>query len=170
MGSRAGEGAVTLPVTIVLLGEPVAWARARLGLRGIPFTPKHQRNNAATLRLAAQEAMDGRVPLDCAVRVDLSAEFSIPSSWSRKKQAAALTGVIRPTKRPDLSNVIKQVEDAFNGVVFRDDALIVEYGLLRKVYSTSPKLVVTVKTIGPPALPTIAAQPQREPADLFAEA
>jgi len=44
-----------------------------------------------------------------------------------------------------LSNIAKQVEDAFNTVVFRDDALIVEYGLLRKVYSRSPKLVVTVR-------------------------
>lgn len=133
------------PVTILLMGEPVAWARTRLGLRHVPFTPKRQRNNAATLRLAAQDVMAGRAPLDCALRVDLSAEFGIPASWSKKKQAAALTGEIRPTKRPDLSNVIKQVEDAFNGVVYRDDALIVEYGRLRKVYSGSPKLVVTVR-------------------------
>lgn len=135
------------PVTIVLVGEPVAWARARLGMRGIPFTPKAQRNNAATLRLAAQEEMAGRAPFDCALRVHLSAEFGVPPSWSRKKQAAALCGDIRPTKRPDLSNVMKQVEDAFNGVVYRDDALIVEYGRLRKVYSTSPKLIVTVEPI-----------------------
>ena len=42
-------------------------------------------------------------------------------------------------------NLCKQVEDASNTVVFRDDALIIEYGLLRKVYSHSPKLVVTVR-------------------------
>lgn len=153
------------PVTIVLLGEPVAWARTRLGLRGIPFTPRVQRNNAATLRLAAQEAMDGRMPFDCALRVDLSAEFGIPASWSKKKQAAALAGIMRPTKRPDLSNVIKQVEDAFNGVVFRDDALIVEYGLLRKVYSASPKLIVTVQPIAAKADMTA---PNHVAADLFA--
>jgi Holliday junction resolvase RusA-like endonuclease len=135
------------------MGEPVAWARTRLGLRGIPFTPKAQRNNAATLRLAAQDAMDGRSPLDCALRIDLSAEFGIPASWSKKRVAAAIAGAIRPTKRPDLSNIIKQVEDALNGVVFRDDALIVEYGRIRKVYSTHPKLIVTVKTIEAGALP-----------------
>ena len=138
------EAMATDPVTITLLGEPVAWARTRLGSRCIPFTPARQRTNAATLRLAAQEAMKSRLPFDCAVRIDLQIEFSIPSSWSRKKQAAAMRGEVRPGKRPDLSNIAKQIEDAFNTVVFRDDALIVEYGLLRKVYSNQPKLVVTV--------------------------
>ena len=104
-----------------------------------------QRNNAAVLRLAAQEAMNGRAPFDRPVRVDLQAEFAMPGSWSRRKQEAALRGEVRPGKRPDLSNLCKQVEDALNTVVFRDDALIVEYGLLRKVYSDRPKLVVTVR-------------------------
>lgn len=141
------------PVTVILFGEPVAWARARLGQRGVPFTPPRQRNNAATLRLAAQEAMAGRLPFDCAVRLDMTAEFGISASWSKRKQAAALAGEVRPTKRPDLSNILKQIEDAFNAVVFRDDALIVEYGLVRKVYSQTPKLVVTVSEANLLALP-----------------
>jgi len=89
--------------------------------------------------------MTSRLPFDCAVRVDLPVEFSIPSSWSRKKQTAAMRCEMRPGKRPDLSNIAKQIEDAFNTVIFRDDTLIVEYGLLRKVYSHQPKLVVTVR-------------------------
>jgi Holliday junction resolvase RusA-like endonuclease len=134
------------PVKLVIYGEPVAWARTRLGPRGIPFTPTKQRNNAATLRLAAQEAMNGREPFDCALRLDLQAEFAIPGSWSKKKRAAALAGRIRPAKRPDLSNILKQVEDSCNAVVFRDDALIVEFEV-RKIYSAAPKLVVTIQPI-----------------------
>jgi Holliday junction resolvase RusA-like endonuclease len=133
------------PVTVVLLGEPVAWARTRISSRGVLFTPSRQRNNAAELKLAAQQVMANRLPFDCPVRIDLQAEFLIPSSWSRQRQSAALRGEVRPGKRPDLSNLCKQVEDALNTVVFKDDALIVEYGLLRKVYSRSPKLVVTVR-------------------------
>jgi Holliday junction resolvase RusA-like endonuclease len=135
------------PLTVVLMGDPVAWARTRISKNGTLFTPARQRNNAAVLRPAAQEAMNGRAPLDCPVRVDLQAEFAIPASWSRRKQESALLGELRPGKRPDLSNIAKQIEDAFNAVVFRDDALIVEYGLLRKVYSHQPKLVVTVRPI-----------------------
>jgi Holliday junction resolvase RusA-like endonuclease len=144
---------VVWPVTIILHGEPVAWARTRLGPRGVPFNPIKQRNNAATLRMAAQEAMAGRALFDCAVRIDVSAEFGIPASWSKRKQAAAAVGEIRPAKRPDLSNVIKQLEDAFNGVVFRDDCLIVEMSA-RKLFSGSPRLVVTVEPIIIAALST----------------
>lgn len=141
---------MSTPVTIVLLGEPVAWARARPRFKtpGVFITPAKQRNNAAALLLAASDAMEGRDPFDCAVRVDLTVVFAIPSGWSKKKQHQALVGEIRPAKKPDLSNVAKQVEDAFNNLVYRDDAQIVEYGTLRKVYGSQPKVVVTVSPIG----------------------
>lgn len=134
-------------VTIELSGPPVAWARTRLGTRGVPFTPKKQRNNAATLRLAAQEAMDGRMPLDCPLHIELLARLPIAQSWPKKKQAAARKGELLPTGRPDLSNFLKQVEDAFNGVVFRDDSLIVD-ATLSKQYSAMPGLTITVSPLG----------------------
>jgi Holliday junction resolvase RusA-like endonuclease len=90
------------PVKVVLLGEPV----------GSLFTPTRQRNNAAALKLAAQQAMTGRALFDCPIRLHLQAEFLIPASWSRRKRQAALRQEIRPGKRPDLSNIAKQVEDA----------------------------------------------------------
>lgn len=147
----AREKALGAPVTIRLLGEPVAWARARPGRQtsgsgGFLITPKKQRDNAAMLRGAAQDVMAGRLPFDGPLRLSLSAEFTIPASWSQKKRDRAIRGEERPAKRPDLSNVLKQVEDAFNTVVFRDDALIVEH-ITRKVYSVQPKLVVTVQPL-----------------------
>lgn len=134
-------------ITVCLLGEPVAWARARLGKRNIPFTPARQRNNAVALKLLAQQEMAGRVLFDEAICLDLTVEFAIPKSFSKAKAASALRRELRPTKKPDLSNLVKQVEDALNGVVFRDDALIVEYGTLQKVYSHQPKIVVTVRPL-----------------------
>jgi Holliday junction resolvase RusA-like endonuclease len=138
---------MTDPVTVVLCGEPVAWARTRLGKQGVFITPKKQRNNAAMLRALAAQEMAGRSPFDCAVRVDLRAEFKIPKGWSKAKKERALARYIRPTGKPDLSNIAKQVEDALNGIVYRDDALIVEYGTLQKVYSMQPKIVFTVSPI-----------------------
>ena len=158
---------MTEPVTVVLLGEPVAWARTRPGRQangsgGFAVTPKRQRNNAAALQIVAMEAMAGRKPFDEPVRVDFEAQFPIPASWSRRKRELALRGELRPAKKPDLSNIAKQFEDAFNGVVFRDDALIVEYGRARKVYSDQPKIVVTVQPIAPPysaVIPGLASLP-----------
>jgi Holliday junction resolvase RusA-like endonuclease len=135
------------PFTICLLGEPVAWARTRISRTGSLFTPQRQRNNAVALKLLAQQEMIGRTPLEGPVMLDVTAEFAIPKSFSRAKREDAITRYIFPTKKPDLSNIVKQVEDALNGVAFRDDAQIVRYGTLQKVYSVQPKIVVTVRSL-----------------------
>lgn len=128
------------PVTVMLLGEPVAFARTRGVNR---FTPKKQRNAAAVLKMLAQQEMLGRPIFDEALRVHFLAEMAIASTWSKKKRAAALLGEILPTKKPDLSNQLKLVEDALNGVVYRDDCLIVEFAA-RKIFGVQPKIVITV--------------------------
>lgn len=137
------------PITILMMGDPVAWARAQGGRTKHLFTPTKQRNNAATWKMLASEKMIGRLPFDRPVVVDLLVEVAIPSSWSAKKQQAAIRDEIRPGKKPDLDNVCKQIGDSFNGVVWRDDALVVEYTTLRKVYSLQPKTVVTVRAFEP---------------------
>jgi Holliday junction resolvase RusA-like endonuclease len=138
------------PVTIVLLGQPVPWARAG-SKGGHRFTPAKQRNNAATLRLKAIEAMQdmgspdgsGLRPLfHIPVRVEILAEFQIPASWSKKKQ---LTMLGQPHgQKPDLDNIVKQVKDACKSVVYRDDALVAHLGNTRKIWGYQPKLVITV--------------------------
>ena len=135
------------PVTVWLLGEPVAWSRASGGRTVRLFTPKKQRNNAAALRIMAQQQMIGRLPFECAIIGQITAEMAIPKTWSKKKQRAALCGEIWPAKRPDLSNICKQVEDALIGVVFRDDALIVRYDTMQKRYSAQPKIVATYQPV-----------------------
>lgn len=137
------------PVTIVLMGEPVPWARTRINSSGAQFTPTKQRNTAAAFKIAAAQAMletNRFARFDEPVRLDLHAEFSIPASWSAKKRAAAIIGAIRPGKRPDIDNLYKLVADACNQLVYRDDALVVET-YQRKVYGVEPKLVVTVRPI-----------------------
>jgi Holliday junction resolvase RusA-like endonuclease len=136
------------PITVVLLGEPVAFARTRINGTGAHFTPTRQRNTAAALRIEAQQVMlsanHGVAVFDEPLRMDLTAEFSVPASWSKRKRASALTGATRPDKRPDIDNLYKLAADALNGVVYRDDALIVE-ARLSKVYSATPKIVITVQ-------------------------
>jgi Holliday junction resolvase RusA-like endonuclease len=162
------------PVTVTLLGEPVAWARTRPGKQangsgGFAITPKKQRNNTAALQIAAMGEMVGREPFDCPLRMDIEAQFAIPASWSPRKRERALRGELRPAKKPDLSNIAKQIEDAFNKIVYRDDALIVEYGKARKVYGVQPKIVVTVRPIdaAPSRIPGLASLPNSELDDMI---
>jgi Holliday junction resolvase RusA-like endonuclease len=128
---------------IELLGEPRGKGRPRFVRRtGHAYTPQRTASYEAMLRHEAALAMAGRAPLEGPLLVQVAAHFEIPASWSAKKRAAALAGEIRPTKRPDWENVAKML-DAFNAVVWRDDAQVVS-GLIEKFYSDRPRLHIEV--------------------------
>ena len=95
--------------------------------------------------------MRGQKPLEGPVRVEIMAFLPVPASWSGKSKLAALTGDIRPISKPDYDNIGKIVGDALNGIVWRDDAQIVE-AVTRKVYAESPRLEIQVIPIGAMAL------------------
>ena len=149
------------PITVSLLVTPCAFARMRIAARtGAHFVPAPQRNAMAALRIEAANTMlqCGAEVLDEPLQLELLAEMPIPASWSKRKRNAAILGIVRPTGRPDLDNVYKLMADAFNGVVFRDDALIVTMRC-RKIYGLQPKLVVCVSPLAAvqPALKLEAA-------------
>jgi Holliday junction resolvase RusA-like endonuclease len=100
--------------------------------------------------MAAQDVMDGRSPIEGPLKVCVFASFPIPASWPKKRRAAALAGTARPTTKPDADNLLK-ILDALNQVVWRDDSQIVD-GFVRKLYSETPELVITVEVIEPVSL------------------
>lgn len=68
----------------------------------------------------------------------------IPKSLSKKKRAEAIAGILRPTKKPDLDNLVKGIKDGMSKVIWHDDAQIVEM-TVRKFYSENPRAVVKVE-------------------------
>jgi Holliday junction resolvase RusA-like endonuclease len=68
------------------------------------------------------------LPLTGPIRLTVTAWLPMPVSIPKKRQKGAL-----PSKRPDLDNYIKQVEDALNGYAYKDDAQIVTI-IARKRY------------------------------------
>jgi Holliday junction resolvase RusA-like endonuclease len=90
------------------------------------------------------------LPLDCPLRVRVTAVFAIPISYTQKAQRAAREGHMRPTGRPDVENIAKQM-DAFNKLVWRDDSLIVEE-TIRKFFGDNPLLMVEIWRWAPPTL------------------
>ena len=63
-----------------------------------------------------------------------------------KKRQQMLAGLIRPTKKPDLDNVIKSILDALNKVAYHDDTQIVSLSM-EKFYSDSPRVEVTISNL-----------------------
>lgn len=134
------------PIVIRLSGAPVAKGRPRfMRSTGHTYTPAKTRGYEAALRLAGQDAMGGRPPIEGPLAVVVTALLPIPASWSKKKRAAALSGDIHPLIAPDWDNYAKST-DALNEVVWRDDKQIVR-GTVEKRYSAAPCLTVEVTAL-----------------------
>lgn len=78
---------------------------------------------------------------DTPLHVTFDIHCVIPKSYSTKKRMA-LVGKHR-TKKPDLSNYIKFYEDAFNQIVWDDDAIISTI-IARKIYSLTPQVQIHI--------------------------
>lgn len=134
-------------IAFTIPGQPQGKGRARVGSfggRARMFTPAKTVAYEGLISLAAQEAMAGRPMFDGPVAVALMLRCQVPASWSKRKQAEALAGRIRPVTKPDADNVLKAVLDGCNGVLWRDDVQVVE-AVIRKVYSATPCVAVTAE-------------------------
>ena len=130
---------------LVIEGDAIAKGRPKLATVGghaRAFTPARTRRYEDVVRQRATVEWNGR-PLIADVAIDLELLFvrAIPASWAKKKQAAALTGDLRPIGRPDLDNCVKAITDALNGVIYADDALIA-FTTARKVYGERARVEV----------------------------
>lgn len=83
-------------------------------------------------------------PTDCAVGVEITFHMPIPKSWSRKKQQEAIG---KPHQvKPDIDNLVKGCFDAANGLIWKDDALVVDCKA-KKIYSESPGIEISWKEL-----------------------
>lgn len=136
--------------TAVVLGEPVAQGRPRFSRQGgfvKAYDPAKSRDYKQYVRFVASEDAP-EAPVTGAVLLSLRIYRAIPKSMPKYKREAALAGLLRPTTKPDVSNVLKGVEDALKGLWYVDDSQIVGYGTLGKWYAERPRIEVTMQEIG----------------------
>lgn len=75
--------------------------------------------------------------------VKILAYYEIPKSSTKKNRFLMLLNKLRPTKKPDVDNIIKIILDSLNKIAYKDDAQIVECTIL-KFYSEEPRVEVTL--------------------------
>lgn len=126
-------------------GEPVAKGRPRMTRQGRAYTPQKTVNYETLIKECFAVAYPDHQPLTGPLGLKIDAHFTIPASWSQKKQLAAQNYAILPTKRPDVDNLIKCM-DALNGIAWRDDSQIVSV-LANKFYSTRPRLEIEITEV-----------------------
>jgi Holliday junction resolvase RusA-like endonuclease len=134
-------------VVYTVYGEPVGKGRPRFARRGTfvsTYTPQKTKTYEDEIRMMAKAAMGASEPLDTPVTVAIYIRVGIPASYSKQKRKDALSGVLKPTKKPDLDNVAKCHLDAIQGIIILDDKLVVNLHVT-KVYAETPAVEVMVK-------------------------
>ncbi len=137
-------------VRFTIPGPAVGKGRPRVGKIGNHarlFTPQKTVSYEGLVAHSAMAAMAGQPIFDEAVSCRLEITCAVPASWSQKKQRAALAGELFPTSKPDIDNVLKAVFDGLNGVLWRDDVLVVNCSS-QKRYGNTPCVWVEVWAIG----------------------
>jgi len=127
--------------------EPVAQARpraVRMG-RGVRmYDPKKTADFKKQLHLLA--LAKHVVPIQEALSVEIWFYRQIQTSISKKEHLRRTTGQVRPTVKPDTDNYIKSALDALNGILWRDDAQIVDL-TAHKFYSDNPRIEIKLEEI-----------------------
>lgn len=136
-----------MKIRFTVLGEPQGKGRPRFAnVRGrvITRTPDatvlyenliatEYRRQVGSTKFSDNEILDLRI----------IAYFTIPASASKKKKKQMEDGDIRPSKKPDMDNIVKVVADSLNQIAYRDDAQVVDCQI-RKFYSRHPRIEVTI--------------------------
>lgn len=136
----------TLQFTI--MGKAKPKQSVKFTRNGIKYTPKDVVNYANWVRTCFYQAYPNHLPsmlegyyLDVCIDVF----FKVPDSFSKKKREQALSGRLRPDKKPDIDNCLKEQFDSLNGIAYPDDKAIVDVQA-HKYYA--PEDYVTVTIIG----------------------
>ena len=139
-------------LTFTIYGDPRGKGSARATVRGkFASVYKDGKTRAYEKEIGeiARMAMGERPPFEGPLVIELIAYFPIPKTTPKKRLADMVSGFLRPVKKPDLSNVLKALEDGCKGtkgkppIVFLDDSQVVEVHM-RKVYSDRPRVWVRI--------------------------
>lgn len=129
-------------------GEPHGKGRPRFTKRGshmIAYTDKKTADYENRIAAEYRRQVGKRFPDDSMLDMRVYAYFEIPKSANHKKRLAMELGETRPTKTPDVDNIVKIVADALNKIAYRDDKQIIDCQV-RKFYSTQPRIEVIILT------------------------
>lgn len=136
-------------ITFTVPGPPKGKARARTvhtGGRTFSYTPEETVLYENLVKTCFYQSRAHPFDADEELKANIIAYYPIAKSTSKKKRQQMLAGLIRPTKKPDLDNVIKSILDALNKVAYHDDTQIVSLSV-EKFYSDAPRVEVSISNL-----------------------
>lgn len=137
-------------IQFTVYGNPVAQGRPRAGRTKsgevVMFDPGKSKDYKRYVSMVASQHKPQKL-IESAVALTVKVYRPIPGSWSKVKQQKAAEGQLRPISKPDLSNYIKGVEDAIEGVILKNDSQVIDYWESGKWYSHQPRIEVAIKEL-----------------------
>ena len=129
--------------TIIIPGKPIGKARPRFSKVG-SFVKVYSAQAKEEKAIIKEFKTQWRLrPLECPVIVSMV--FCMPITKASKKTVAdMLSGVLKHTKKPDCSNLIKMYEDCANGIIWQDDKQIFEIEAT-KAFAKEPQTIIRVE-------------------------
>ena len=131
-------------VNFRILGQPMGKQRPRVTKWGT-YTPQKTVNYETLVQQVYMTEVCQK--LEGELEMNIRAYFDIPKSTSNKKRLLMLSGMIKPTKKPDIDNICKLIADSLNKVAYHDDSQIVS-AKIEKHYSEVPRVEVQIKEVG----------------------
>ncbi len=98
--------------------------------------------------IAARQAYYG-APLEGALYLEVRFEIMRPASHYTSRGALTRSARPYPSVKPDTTKLVRAVEDALTGVVWRDDAQVV-FQLAGKTYGVRDEVTIIVALCGEP--------------------
>jgi Holliday junction resolvase RusA-like endonuclease len=132
-------------ITLTLPVVPIAKERARFTRDGRAYTPPKTRRYEREVQWHARALYRG-APLTGELRLTARFYFARPKSSKRTAH----------TVKPDLSNLLKALEDSLNGITWADDCQVTQYGTSTGKYydltnQAQPRIELVVEPISPEA-------------------
>ena len=132
-------------VNFTIDGEPVGKERPRFNLATKrTYTPNKTKSYEELIKWLYQSKVKYR--FTGYIKMTIRCYYSIAKSNSKKVKEQKRNNVLRPSKKPDIDNVIKVVADSVNGIAYKDDTQIVEV-VASKYYSDKPRVEVMIEDI-----------------------
>lgn len=135
-------------IKLTIPSEPIAQGRPRFVSRGkfvSTYDPPKSKAYKEIVAQYAREQYHGKL-LEGQLYVVLNVFRSVQKSILKAERARRLSGAHRPTVKPDIDNYFKAVTDACTGIIWRDDALIVN-AKMGKFYSEDPRVEIYVEEL-----------------------
>ena len=139
-------------IVLIIDGNPFGKQRPRVVRTGKgasrAFTPEKTMQYESYVKVLYRQKYGRHTSFkeDDELHLDIKAYYEITKSTPKYLKEMMITGVVKPTKKPDVDNIIKIIADSLNEVAYKDDKQIVACSC-QKFYASEPRVEIVISKL-----------------------